>query len=316
MVAFIFLIVVGIVGLLALAGGIFGPRSGPRRDGLSGGARAGLGAAGIALMLLSVLTIVFGMMQQTVGAQDIGIVLNGGAPVGHIGPGRSFINPWENVVTMDNAVQKLNYNVADPSSSGCEILIRIANQQTACAEVKLRAQPVAAAVDTEYRQYRSTQGLLDGLVTPMIQKYANIEFQTFDPIADVNSTLPLGSPDRPTVQQIADRIERDLQQQIGTQVHIDNLIIPNIDYDGAVQAQLNAAFAQKAKTVIAQQAVQTADAQAAANRALAVSGSLNSLALVQQCMTWLNTLADKGLTPPAGFSCWPGAGSGVVIPSK
>lgn len=307
MIAFIFLVIIGVAGIGALFTGIFA-------NNLQG--RVELAVGGVVAVLFSFLVIIFVMMMTTVGSQDIAIVLNGGATVGHLTPGRSYIAPWEDTVTMDNAVQRVDYQVADPSSSQCEILIRIANQQTACAKVQLRAQPQASAVDMLYKQYKSTAGVISGLVTPSVQKYANQEFQGFDPIADVNSTAASGSFSRPTTEQIAERIQADLQNAIGSQVKIDSLSIPNIVYDSTVQAQLNAAFTQKAKTVIAQQAIETAIAQSTANTDAAKGLANNSLALVQQCMTYLNTLADRGLVPNAGFSCWPGSGSGIVIPSK
>jgi hypothetical protein len=59
-------------------------------------------------------------------------------------------------------------------------------------------------------------------------------------------------------------------------------------------------------------AVIAAEAQAKANQIIQASVSNSPLVLVQQCM---NAIADGTLAPPAGFSCWPGTGSGVVIPS-
>lgn len=265
------------------------------------------------LSVIAFLVIIFGQCFQTVGPSDIGVILSGGRPSGDMGPGWGWIAPWQSIATMDDSVQPLDYNVADPTSGHCEILIRIANQQTACAEVKARIQLLPSATDQELKQYKTTQGVISGLVTPAVQTYANQVFQSFDPIADVNSTAPIGSPTRPTTSQLAAILQQDLTASIGQYVIIDKLSIPNIDYDSTVQAQLNAAFSQKAKTVIAQQAEQTALAQAQANKNLG-STQVSPIVLVQQCMTYLTVLADRGLTPPAGFSCWPGQGSGVVLP--
>lgn len=309
MITFIFMVITGVLGVTALI-------SAAAARSESAGSRATTAAIGVLAILLSAGIIFFVQMLQTVPAQSIDILLSGGRPSGEIGPGWAWISPWQEVAQMDDSVQTEDYQVADPSSGNCEILIRIANQQTACANIRLRVQLQPGAVDTEFRQYKSTQGVINGLVTPAVQKYANSVFQDYDPIADVNSTVPLGSPGRPTTQQLAAQLEQELQKSIGSDVIIDNLTIPNIQYDDAVQAQLNSAFAQKAKTVIAEQAVQTALEQAQANKDLASSTSLNPLVLVQQCQTYLNTLADKGLVPNAGFSCWPGQGSGIVIPSS
>lgn len=308
MFLFIFLIILGIGGLGCLIGGI-------AAGSADSNSRIASGVIGVLLMLASAFSIVFGLMMVTVGTQDIAIVLNGGAATGDLGPGRHFIPPWSDTATMDNSVQVEDYNVADPTSGKCDILIRIANQQTACARVELRVQLQQDQTDVLFRQYKSTAGVVSGLVTPAVQKYANEVFQGFDPISDVNSTAAIGSSGRPSTQQFADALQKDLQRVIGKDVIIDNLTIPTIEYDGSVQAQLNAAFTQKAKTVIAQQAEQTAAAQAQANRELTAKNAVTPLVLVQQCLTYLNTLADKDLTPPAGFSCWPGSGSGIVIPA-
>ena len=91
---------------------------------------------------------------------------------------------------------------------------------------------------------------------------------------------------------------------------------PLINYDATVQSRLNSVLTQKANTDIALQAVKTAQAQAQANKVLAASVSNNPNVLVSRCLDLLSEMIKQNMSPPAGFSCWPGSSSAVIASAK
>jgi regulator of protease activity HflC (stomatin/prohibitin superfamily) len=297
--------------LAVLCGGYALLTRGQARAGRSSGVAIGY-PVGIAV-LLAVFAAIFVLLASwnPVGTQDIGIVTSFGQPVGHLSPGANFTAPWDQVTPMDEAIQ-----VTDYEGPNC-VQIRIADQQTACADAAIRWRINPAAADSLFRNYKnSTAGVTNGLITPELDNTANLVFADYDPVGLLNSPVPPGQPGNPTVPQLAQQVQAQLTSKVGSDVTIISLFIPKITYDQTVQARLNAVLAQKADTLVAQQAEQTATDQAAANRALAGSVSNDPMVLVSRCLDYLETLAKQGLVPPAGFSCWPGTGSGVVIPAS
>lgn len=247
---------------------------------------------------------------NTVGTQNIGIVTSFGKPVGHVGNGAVWVAPWEQVTDMDEAIQ-----VSDYEGGNC-LTVRIADQQTACVNAKVRWRILPGDADSLFRNYKnSTAGVENGLLTPEIQNVANTVFDGYDPVGLLNSSIPQGRPGNPTVPQLGQQVEQQLAAKISAQVEIVSLFMPNIQYDSTVQARLNAVLSQKAETLVAQQQEQTANAQAAANRSLQASVSNDPNVLVSKCLDLLGQMLKQNMTPPAGFSCWPGGSSVGVIAS-
>ena len=89
-----------------------------------------------------------------------------------------------------------------------------------------------------------------------------------------------------------------------------SVFTPIIHHDDQTQLKINQYQAAKADTRIALQKVQTAKNDALANKTLASSVSHDPNVLVSKCLD----LVKSGINLPAGFTCWPGGGNGVVIP--
>ena len=142
------------------------------------------------------------------------------------------------------------------------------------------------------------------------------QFDGYDPIGSLTTTIPLGHPGNPTIAQIAQQVYVQMTHEIGGQVHVFSVLIPLINYDSTVQSRLNSVLTQKASTDIALQAVKTAQAQARANRVLAASVSNDPNVLVSRCLDLLSEMIKGNMTPPAGFSCWPGGSAAAVIAGK
>lgn len=260
-----------------------------------------LGVAAFFAALAVILTIV--STWNPVPTQDIGIVTSFGQPTGHLGAGAHFTAPWDQVTDMDEAVQ-----VTDTTMT-----VKIAGQQIAKAPVAIRWQINATASDDIFRNYKnSTIGVENGLLLPEMNSAMNTVYDGYDPVAPLATGALPGSPTNPTTAQLASQVQALLSSKVGQDVKVITLVVQPLQYDTTVQQRINSVLAQTAKTDVAKQSELTAQAQAAANRDIAASVAANPLVLVQQCM---NAISDGQLTPPAGFSCWPGQGSGVVIPS-
>lgn len=239
-----------------------------------------------------------------VPTQDIGIVTSFGQPTGHLSDGAHFTAPWDQVTDMDEAIQ-----VTDS-----EFTVRIAGGQTAQATVKVRWQISPAASDDVFRNYHnSTSGVEAGLLTPELNAATNAVLDGYDPLTPLATGAAAGTPQNPSTTQLASQIQATLNGRVEPDVHVITLVLLPLAYDATVQARINTILAQTAKTDVAKQSELTAEAQAKANQLIQASVSSSPLVLVQQCM---NAIADGTFAPPAGFSCWPGTGSGVVIPAS
>lgn len=250
------------------------------------------------------LIVLFFCSANPVGTRDIGVVTSFGRLDGHLGPGLNAFSapPWDNETTIDDS-----YQFTDETFK-----VRIAGGQTADATVQVRWNATESAADDIYGNYKTTAGMERGLLTPSLNSATNTALDGYDPLNAIASGAASGTPDNPNTAQLGAAIVTLLTKHIGADINIQTFTLQPLVYDDAVTAQINAASAQKAKTVVAQLAEETATAQAAANKALAANLANNPLVLVQQCMT---AIASGAFQPPAGFSCWPGSGSGVVIPS-
>jgi hypothetical protein len=172
-------------------------------------------------------------------------------------------------------------------------------------------QLVPSATDALFKVYKgNTQNVITSLVLPELNVAVNGVYDGYDPILPLSTNAKPGTPDNPTTAQLSARVKSALVASIGTQVKVDTLVVQPLKYDQTVENRINSVLAQTAKTDVAKQSIVTANDQALANKAL--QQNVTPLTLVQQCMT---AIADGQLNPPAGFSCWPGSGSGVVIPS-
>lgn len=296
---FIFAIIVAILAVISFAGYAIAKVAAPGDDDAIAFRRTAAGFGAGFILLAGLLTLISSF--NSVGTYDIGVTTNFGKVISYVGPGAHFIAPWNNMALMDESVQPSNETLT----------VRVAGQQTAQATVKLRWQLLPSATDALFRQYKgNTQNVGTALVLPQLNVAMNSVYDGYDPILPLSTNAKPGTPDNPTTGQLSARVKAALVASIGTQVKIDTLIVQPLQYDQTVENRINSVLAQTAKTDVAKQSVITATDQAQANKAL--QQNVTPLTLVQQCMT---AISDGQLNPPAGFSCWPGQGSGVVIPS-
>ena len=294
----IFMLVVSLVGWgIAVFAGVYAHK---KNDEDAVGVAVFGGVLGALFFVGTVLAVFFSSF-NSVGTYDIGVTTNFGRVISYVGPGAHFIAPWDNMVKVDESVQQTDATMT----------VRVSGQQTAQAEVKLRWQVVPSAVDSLFKQYKgSTANVGSALVIPSLNVAMNSVYDGYDPILPLSTGAKPGTPDNPSTAQLSSQVEQALDARIGTQVKVSTLIVQPLRYDQTVENRINSVLAQTAKTDVAKQSVVTAQDQAAANKAL--QQNVTPLTLVQQCMT---AISDGQLNPPAGFSCWPGNGSGIVIPA-
>jgi SPFH domain/Band 7 family protein len=291
---FIFAIFAFVVFLIALAVVVFGRKN---VDALAVGV-----VAGALALIAGVLSTVFSSF-NAVGTYDIGVTTSFGKVQSYVGPGAHWIAPWDNMSLMDESVQPIDDSLT----------VRVAGQQTAQAEVKLRVQLVPSATDSLFKQYKgNTQNVITALVKPELNAAMNSVYDGYDPILPLSTGAKAGTPDNPSTQQLSDAVKAKLTAAIGQQVMVNTLIVQPLKYDQTVENRINSVLAQTAKTDVAKQAEITAQAQAAANNTIQASLAKNPLVIANNCV---NGLIDGQITNEPGFSCWPGSGSGVVIPS-
>lgn len=267
--------------------------------------------SGIAACVLGGFAALFVLVSAwtPVGTQNIGIETSFGRPVGHLDNGLHFIAPWDQVTQMDGAIQTDSYTGAN-----C-INIRVAEQQTACASVSIRRRIRPDAVDGLFRNYQFPTvftAIQDSLVTRELAVALNRQFASYDPIASLTSSVKSGQPGNPTVAELAAAVTSEMQAEIGSQIQVDNVLIPLVTYDATVQSRINTVLAQTAQTDVAQQAIKTALAQAQANKDLAASVSNNPGVLQSQCLNLVNEGIKSGYSFPAGFSCFGSSSVGVI----
>lgn len=262
---------------------------------------------GVGLVVVALICGFFSSF-TTVPTKDIGVKTAFGAPTGYLTNGAHFKAPWEKINLMDGAIQTDTHNKT-AKSNDC-IQVRIAHQIVACANMYVKWQVNEPAVDELYRNYREFSNVRDSLVDKNLQAVLNHVFESYDPLA-VDAE---GNSSAPQLSVLSEQALKQMQASVGDQISIQALNVTVLSYDDAAQKKIDALQAQVAQTRIAQQAIKTAENQAKANNTLAQSVSHNPEVLVSNCIDSLNEAISKGYQLPAGFSCWPGNGSSVVIP--
>lgn len=239
-----------------------------------------------------------------VSTQAIGVETSFGRPSGDLSDGIHFKAPWDNVTEMDGAIQ-----TTTDAGTSC-LSVRIGGQQTACVDVTIQWRIRPRAADALYRNYHSFGDVQAALVDRELEQAVNQKLAGYSPIADLAANGASGTTEW---TDFAGKITTQMRTEIGSQIDVIRVIMPYVTYDPATQARLNSLQQQIASTLIAQQAVQTAQQEAAANQKLAASVSHDPDVLVSKCLDLLSQMIKQGQSVPAGFSCWPGGSGNAVI---
>jgi regulator of protease activity HflC (stomatin/prohibitin superfamily) len=278
---------------------------------------------GVALVVLALVAVTSSLVTK-VGTKDVGVVTAFGRPTGRDLPnGLHLKKPWEKVTTLDAAIQPDEFTGDD-----C-IEVRIADSSTACASLTIRWHIAETEASTLFQNYRSNdvnETIRHSLVVTQMKAAVNDVLGQFNPLANVNAAANAGQDNTqisatPDLDAFSRQIEDQMNQRLAAmnggraQILIDSVTMSFLRLADSTQAKINAYQAEVGNTRIAEQQEKTAAAQAQANRALAASVSKDPNVLVSKCLDTLEEMVKAGQSVPAGFTCWPGGGSNLVLPA-
>lgn len=273
-------------------------------------------ALGVLIGILSCVT--------TVGTKNVGVLTTFGRPTGYLQNGLHVKAPWENVTELNDAVQTDTY-ASDGGAAGKQqqgatatcVNVRIARQGTACVNVSIRWQIKPSGVDYLFRNYKDNDAITDNLVLRDLQSAMNEAFATYDPLGIDQNGLSTNPPlNAATGSSLSSLVHAQMVSEIGTWIDVQTVSIPLLNFDSTTQDKINQLQQQVAATRVALQAQLTAQAQAAANQALAASVSNDPNVLTDKCLNILKEAVDKGQALPAGFSCFANSNATVAVAAK
>ena len=247
-----------------------------------------------------------------VGTRRIGVVTEFGKPVDTLSNGIHFKMPWQKVPELDASIQTDSHIGNSEGDENPCTDIRIGNESTACVDNTVRWRLIEAEGDLLYRDYRNMDNIRESLVTRELNAALNRVLGDFNPLDAVSED---GSAATANLDDLAIEVTEAMRDRVEGRVEVLSITLPLIRYDGGTQDRLNAYQAEIANTRIAQQRSETAAAQARANEALAESVSNDPNVLVSRCFDTLADMVEAAQPVPAGFSCWPGSQSALVVPS-
>lgn len=270
------------------------------------GANPNRGAQGFPLkrfaavfMILGLLCLFFSMF-TTVEAKQVGVKTTFGKVSNDtLSAGPHLKAPWSKVTEIDSTIQTDEYRGDD-----C-ITVVLIDKNTACISATDRWSVNDDKANDVYAEFRTddpTGSLRDAVVSTQFKAAVNDTFGGYDATQQA----------RPDYDDLASQVLTKFEAKTRGLIDIESITISYIKPSDKLQSKIEAIQAQEAKTRIATEALETAKKQAQANEALSASVSNDPNVLVAQC---IEGLVNGDITNQPGFSCWPGGGSGVVIPS-
>lgn len=272
---------------------------------------------GVLALVVVVVALLLISSANVIGTRQVGVPVAFGQPDERPLPnGLHFVAPWKSVEVFDASVQTLKRDKAgakdDDTDFGDCVTVRLANQTTACVDVSIQWQIVSRSdqVIELYRQYHTFGKVQKNLVERQLVDVLKDVFETYNPLATIGGDGKTG-----TLDAMAKTAQSTLQSRLGEAIHLQNTVITFVHYDDVTQAKLNAYAQALADTRIAEQRKLTAEAQKAANDALAAgTNSNNPGVLYQNCLDMTERLAKEGKGLPAAWSCGPPPAT--VVPVK
>lgn len=294
-----------IVGVIVLLAGALALLFGADAELKFIGAVAGVIA--LVVIVLSTITIV--------QPRNVGVPTTFGKVGTPMDPGLHFKAPWTKVTDIDGTIQTRSYQ-----EDNC-LYVRIGDGSRSCVSLSLRWKVNSDQADKVYSDYRSgnpTEEVGSKLVSPVLKASLQKTLGDYNPVAelgaikdtDVNADLSF-APDYDAVAKgTADGMKSRLGQD--PLVDIVSVSVSYVSISDNTQAALDNFVKAVGETQQAKQQKQTADNQAAANKAISGSVSNDPNVLVSRCF---DLISSGKFNPPVGFSCWPGGSGATVVPS-
>lgn len=291
-----------------------------------------------------VLFIALGIFSCTtvVDAKTEGVLLTFKKPSERVLPsGLHLKAPWQSVVEIDGTQKTDNFNNGqenaedDPVQDHADIDCRLGDNGTATVKASIEWQVAEGSSNRVYERYRSddpAEKMRESLVVPRFRDAINQVCGTYMPtLAIDNLNIDYSKPEQaaeaiknlnlaPDFRGLSADLDEAVKELLGysgdevddSLVEVLHVSISYLKLPDSSQNKIDQFLAEANKTRVALQSQATNTAQAEANRILADSISNDPYVLVSKC---LDLIADGDLELPAGGSCWPGGGGGVVIPS-
>lgn len=270
-------------------------------------------------VLLAALVLVWSST-TIIEAKNVGVVTTFGKPRASFGPGLHFKAPWEKVTELDGTIQTQEY-----AGDDC-IEVRIGDGTTACVTTTIRWRIVGDKADEIYSSYRSDDvnaNLRKALVSTVFKASVNQVLGSYNPTKDIKVVDPTAANATeadfaPDYDELAANIATSMERRVaegGSYIRVETITISYLRLSDTTQKKINDFQAEVANTQVALQRKATAEAQAAANKALSQSVSKDPNVLVSRCLDTLQQMVEAKQPVPAGFTCWPGGGSAIVVPS-
>ena len=258
--------------------------------------RYAYGAAGV-FGVIALLTL-FLSCTVIVPTKTVGVVTSFSQPKGTLDNGLHFKAPWEQVHEMNAAIQ----------TDTDEYTVRLANGSIATVDSSIRWRIVPESADDLYRDYKEFDNVRDSLVTRQLNAALNEVFATYDPLASLASDSNTDQGE--LVEALGAEVQERLSEKIDAQIEVLDVLTPRADFDQSTEDKIAQFQQELANTRIATQKKATAEQEARANEIISNSVSNDPNVLVSKCLD----LIKAGVELPAGFNCWDGGGSAVVIP--
>ena len=247
---------------------------------------------GAVLTIIIALIVTLFASTTIVPPRTVGVKVALGKPVGSVGNGFHFKAPWTSVEKMDASIQNDVYN-GDKT-----ITVRLGNNTEAEADASIRWQLKQDNIEQLFLDYKTFDNIRDNLVTRNFRAAMNEAFASYDPLATVESAN--NSDADKALPGIAEKVKDKLQDKLGDDIIIhdfrmvsgpthtnvifdavvpfgfrlsdqtveEKITIPLVNFDESTQNRINELQAETARTRIANQKQETADAEAKANKIL------------------------------------------------
>lgn len=256
------------------------------------GVRNPVTAAGVGLLIVSIIIAAFGVV-TIVPTRTVGIPITFGVAKTPLSTGLSLKLPWTKVEKMPTTIQPLDAVGDHPT------IAKDVDNADVFVYNTVRWSVVQETATDLFLDYQGFEKVSDELVQPKLRTAVATVMQTYNPLAD----------DKPGNSAVAADILDELQSSLGDQIEIHSVDVTLIDVADVTKERINALNTERANTRIAEQKLETAKKEAAANVALSESVSNDPNVLVSKCLD----LLDEGKTLPAGFQCWPGQADGQSV---
>lgn len=284
---------------------------------------------GWALIPLLVAGLMLGVASTTViQAKNVGVLTTFGKTSNRtLGPGLHLKAPWQRVIELDGTIKTDKYGNGSGTCNNetAGISVRIGDGSQSCVSITHRWQVIPEQANTIYGNFRSndpTESLRDAVVSTQLYAVTQDVLAKYNPVADLQvvegaKAQAISLNFAPDYDKLSSDIQAGMEARYGSDplVRTIAITVSYVSLSESTQAKINSFIAEVANTRIAAQRAQTAANEAAANRALAASVSRDPNVLVSKCFDTVAEAQKSGYQLPAGFSCWPGSDSAVVVPS-